>query len=439
VVGGPSALFSAVYGVKNATSLTYMNDQRRHPIAFGSAFHLEEDGPTEAPTTYQPIQFMFAQIKRALLGYVSLSEIEKTGLFPWRTLDWMGWIRHPSHWLAGLRIMYKFQLETMRSDSERKSLLENLAIQCKKNEQAYAELDYALDHKLLLPGSGSIIVARTPDEVSELQDLKTQLEKEDRVLDILTPEEMRKRFDFVPTGLMYAEKTHDRVLSPNFMKLLSDKIKQEGGQVIDGTLTAIYADPQHAGGVAEYTNATREKHYLPYANMILSLGSQPIYDTQDQPVFDIVAARGISSLAYVSLPQGSQLPPALVCGGTNHVIPLTDQPVSVTDHVGKMWDVYLMRMTAGACITPNVSEKDTAQYDGSLALGLVTAVRKTLGDQCRVDPVLVYGCNRQVSQYGQTQWMSPYLGMYIQYGAGGGGLTRAPDHAVKRGKNHDKI
>jgi len=109
-------------------------------------------------------------------------------------------------------------------------------------------------------------------------------------------------------------------------------------------------------------------------------------------------------------------------------------------------------MTASACITPNISEKDSANYDGTAAVGLISSARETL--DCKIEILTVYGCNRQVSEYGQSHWLSPSLndqatsafslqprghdqdlgthrlsnsrGIVIQMGAGGGGLTQGP-------------
>jgi len=50
---------------------------------------------------------------------------------------------------------------------------------------------------------------------------------------------------------------------------------------------------------------------------------------------------------------------------------------------------------------------------------------------------MVFGCNRQVSQHGQTNWINPDSGIYIQYGAGGGGLTRAPDFSQHQGAKEE--
>jgi hypothetical protein len=432
VVGGAPALMSAVSIVKQDKRVTYVNDDRRMPIAFGSAWHLEEDAETEAPTSYKPINFLANQIMRAGTGYVSYSSIEKTGMFPWRTLDWIGWMKHPEKWSVGIRVALAFQLQTMASLEQRKRMLQEVAEQCKANEKFYDALNKEVDGTLLLPGKGSLIVARDANEVADLNAIKINLEKEGRTLDILSREEITKRYGFVPHGLMYGEKTHDRVLSPRFMEILTRHIQKQGGKIINGTLMHVYTDNQQAGGVAEYRTPNGQRNLVPFSRLILSLGSQPILDSNNKPMFDVVAARGVSVLAHVYVPRSYQLPPVIVCGGTNHLTKLSEKPIAIQGEDGKPYDLYLMRMTAGACITPNVSERDAVNYDGTIALGLVTSARQTFGDQCKIEPITVYGCNRQMSQYGQTRWINPFPGVHIQYGAGGGGLTRAPDFADKQ-------
>ncbi|CAF5098850.1 unnamed protein product, partial [Rotaria sp. Silwood1] len=59
------------------------------------------------------------------------------------------------------------------------------------------------------------------------------------------------------------------------------------------------------------------------------------------------------------------------------------------------------------------------------------AIRKTLGESCRIEPLLVHGCNRQVCRHGQITWIEPFPGIHVQYGAAGGGLTRAPDFVAR--------
>ncbi|CAF1575291.1 unnamed protein product, partial [Didymodactylos carnosus] len=316
VVGGPPALITGVSMVKKDKCLTYINDERRIPIAFGSAWHLEQDAETEAPTSYRPTKFLGNQITRATVRYISHASVEQTGLFPWRTIDWIGWIRHPDHWLLGLKVTLAFQLVAMFDD--RITMLKKVAAQCQTNEKFYEKLDQELDGKLLMREKGSIIVARNSEEVSELNTLKEALTIEGRTLKIISKEEMKNRYGFLPNGLMYGEKLHDRVLSSNFMRILSEYIHKQGGKVIDGTLTSVYADNQKVGGIAEYQTPDGQKNLLPFSRLILSLGSQPIISQNNKPLFDVVSARGISVLAHVYVPHGYQLPSVLVCGGTNH-------------------------------------------------------------------------------------------------------------------------
>ncbi|HVT61871.1 MAG TPA: FAD-dependent oxidoreductase [Legionellaceae bacterium] len=423
VVGGVPALMSAAGSIKKDSNVTYINDERRWPIAYGSAWHLEEDAETEAPTTYKPSVFLRTQIYRATVGYVSLASIEKTGLFPWRTLDWMGWIHHPNLWMPGIKLALDFQLAAMAHPEQRQAMLQKLAAQCKANQRFYETLNDEVGGQLLLAGKGSIIVARNEDEVADLLALKENLTKEGRELKLLSKAEMKERYGFVPNGQLYGEKTHDRVLSPNCMTVLKNYIKQHGGKVINGTLTTVYTDHQTPGGVAEYQTPEGQTVFIPFTRLIMSLGSQPILNEKEEPLFDVVAARGVSVLAYAYVPVDFQLPPVMVCGGTNHVTKLDEHAVRVTGKDGRPYDQYLLRMTAGACITPNVSEETSAKYDGSIAVGLIAAVRQTLKD-CSIEPFSVIGCNRQVSNEGQIKQINPFPGIYIRYGAGGGGLTR---------------
>ncbi len=430
-IGGPPALMWATFLAKNKQPITYLNDERRMPIAFGSAWHLEQDAESEAPTAYKPTTFLWNQIIRACIGHSYYSAIKRTGLSPWRSLDWIGWLRHPKAWLTGFRVALRFQLATMQNLSHRQKIIDSVAQQCRENEKFFEELNKEMGRELLMPGHGSIIVARNMDEVTDLHTMQNNLKKERRTLVFLSTQEMLQRYGYTPNGLLFAEKTHDRILSPNFMKLSKAYIERNSGTVINGTLVSIYVDGQNNSGIAEYYLADGQKKFLTFSSATLSLGNQMITDINNKSLFDIVSARGVSALAYVYLPKGYQLPPAIVCGGTNHVTKLSKNPVPISDNDGKSYDLYLVRMTAGACITPTVSEKDAANYDGTTALGLITAVCKTLGDQCKVEPISVYGCNRQMNQYGQTRWINPYPGVSIQYGAGGGGLTRSPDFATQ--------
>ncbi|CAF1635629.1 unnamed protein product, partial [Adineta ricciae] len=374
VVGGPPALISAVHLIQDKNeNLIYLNNFQRIPIANGSAWHLEQDAHTEAPTSYKPTKFLRDQLKRLFIDNISLKEISTTGEFPWRTIDWLGWISHPNHWYRGFKLLAQFQIFTMFHD--RTNLLNDVAKQCFINEKFFDQLDISLNKKLLLDGYGSIIIARNKQEINDLDDLKKSLLKEGRNVDILSKKTILNRYGFIPNGLVFGEKIHDRVLVANFMKILCEYLVKQGRTVIDGTLKTIYYDDSadsQGGGIIRFQNQMGEEKSIKFSRLILSLGSQEIFTKNNKRLYDVVSARGVSMLAHVYIPKGYQLPPVLVCGGTNHATKLSTQPISVNDKE----DLYLMRFTAGACVTPNVSDKRTAFYDESIALGLITSVRK---------------------------------------------------------------
>jgi hypothetical protein len=144
----------------NEGNIMYINDARQIPIADGSAFHLEWDSPSEKPTTFLPSTFMAQQIMRVILPE-RLGDVEKTGHFPWRSLDWVGWIIRPSAWLEGIRLAWEFQKEASADASQLDSVTQDCAARCKANQSFYAQLDEEMKGKLLLPArQGSVIVAR---------------------------------------------------------------------------------------------------------------------------------------------------------------------------------------------------------------------------------------------------------------------------------------
>ena len=438
VVGGMPALMSAVSIAKQDPNLVYIQDTKRIPISYGSAWHIEEDAESEAPTSFRPSQFMAQQMKRAAFGYVSFNSIEKTGLYPWRTLDWIGWITHPMSWAVGIRVALAFQAATTPAPKARLAMLQQLAKQCKANENFYVKLNEEMGGKLLLPGKGGLIIARNADEVADLRTMEKNLEKEGRVLQFFTREEMQTRYGFVPQGLMFAEKTHDRVMSPEANKFLTQHITKLGAKVVDGTLTTIYKDDDHDNGMAEYTTRDGDTKYFYFKRVILSPGNQPIIGTNNKPLYEVVDATGASGLAFVETPIHYKMPRVMVCGGTNHVSQISDEPISIVDEEGNLKHLHLSRLTSSACIRPNVSEKSAVKYDGTTGFGLVKSLQDTLGPQFKVTPIYVRGCGRQVSANGQTAWMEPLPNVHVQYGAGGGGLTRAPDFAIELAEKAEK-
>jgi hypothetical protein len=238
IVGGPPALISGVEFILKEKNSIYLNDSRRIPIANGSAWHLEHDAQTEAPTNYKPTKFLWEQIKRLILQNVSLKNIWKTGEFPWRTIDWIQWISNPDHWFRALKLSFQFQIFILFND--RTKILNDVARQCFLNERYFQELNQILNNKLLFQEHGSIILARNQQEINQLNQLNQYLIQEGRHLNILSKENLFDRYGFIPNGMAFAEKPHDRVLNPNFINILKEYFLKEGGTVIDGTLNTIY-------------------------------------------------------------------------------------------------------------------------------------------------------------------------------------------------------
>jgi len=425
-VGGPPALFTAVASLQEGKKVIYLSNEEGWPIANGSAWHIEEDADAEAPSTYSPVTFMKNQLLRTVMYRESYEEIERTGMFPWRTLDWVGNLKNPGQWLPAFRVATNFYLKNRKGPDFRQAELDTVIKRCRFNEKFYHTLNERLNGRLLLPGSGSIIVARNQAELDDLNAQQQNLVKEGRTLHFLSREDIIKRYGFALEGIAFAEKPHDKVLSPAYKKILSDHIRAQSGTVINGTLVEVFTDGKNAGGFAKYRNADGHEYYLSFGHLIMSLGNQEILDFNNKPLFDLIGATGSSGLALVYTPPHITLPRVTVCGGTNHAPLLSDKPIPVM-HEGKAMNLNLLRFTAGACITPAYRGNEGGDYDSTISLGLVNAVYKTFGSDCQVKPLTVYGCNRMVSQNGQTAWLQPYPGIDAQYGPGGGGLTRAPD------------
>lgn len=437
VVGGPPALLSTAF----ENGVIYINDGRRPPIANASALHLEWDSPSEGPTSSQPVHFMRDQLKRLVFPEF-LADAQRTGHFSWKSLDWISWIQNPSKWLVGARVAIAFQRFTQSGPHP--EVMREVAARAERNQHCYKLLDKLMGHQLLLPGAGSVYIARTPGEKKSLESMQQDLAEEGREFPFLSDQEITKAFgNRRPKGVAFANKIHDSTLSFDFVSQLSARIIQKRGHVIDGHVIAVYTDDPDQGGIVEYRiNATGEKHYTRFQKLVMSLGTQQVLGVDKNPLFDIVAARGVSFTALLHLPEGTKLPAATVCGATNHVTRLAG-PVL---HQGK--NVFLARMTCAACITP---KSDSACYDAVAAIGLRTAVSEVLGGE--VEVLGGRGCSRQVSRYGQIHWLqvnktlkaaargltprgtsedigsslpNKKSGIYIQYGAGGGGLTMGP-------------
>jgi hypothetical protein len=427
--GGPPALIGmallTMLAKKNniELNLAYINDERQRPIWYGSAFHIENDADGEAPTGTTPVQFMIKQIRRALYARVSYAEIQKTGEYPWRNVDWIGILKNPSQWLAAIKVAINFQLEKAEGDLRKLQLLD-IAKECNNNEKLYDELNEALGGKLLLPGKGGIIGAQTPAQVRELEAQKKSLASEGRELRTLSKEEVGK---YPINGIAFAEKTHDRVLSPDAFDLLKNYLKENGGKVINGIVLNDYADNKNANSVVHYQTPDGEEHFLSSHFQMTSYGKQPVIGFDNTPVNDNVTAKGTSGIAAIFTPVGTILPRVFVprAGESDHW-PLLSKKPCVVNYQGEVCEMHILRFTSTATIGPLEQGAEGAWYDGFSSVGSMTALRDAFNSTCKIKPLVMLGCPRVVSKHMQTKTTEVAPGIFDQNGGGGGALTRAP-------------
>ncbi len=427
-VGGPSALMAAIDAREHQNSTMFLCDKDAWPIGRSSALRLEFDEDAEAPNiSMTPLRFMGKQIKRVVKPE-DVAQILETGRYPWRSLSWFECIKHIEQWPEMLGIAAGYQRKTMCSPEERQAELELVSKRCKDAQAYYLKLNKALGGKLLSPVRGSIIVARDEEEFNNLLTMQKKLSAFGHKLTMLTQEQMKER-GFPIIGWGAAEKHHDAVLSPNYNELLSGHLVKQGGTAINGILKEVYIDGKAPGGIAVYTRPDGGVHYQKFGRLVMSLGKHPIHDLNGKPVFDLIGVTGISGLALVISPRKYKLP-SVVLGDTNYMTNLS-QTSNVVYHKGQVCNVNLFRFTSSACITPIKRDPEGAiTYDSDAAIGLVTMIRKSYMPDCDVQILSVLPCTRAVSKFGQTTVEEIYPGVFAQYGAGGGGLTRAPEIVV---------
>lgn len=426
-VGGPTALISSMVNSQTNKSIAYLNNNQKWPVANGSAWHLEEDASTQLfALYYNPIKFIARQLRDILLRRINYDDLNNTGAFTWQTLDWQSWLKRPRQWLDGLLVALSFQLRLLDGESKRQILKNKISKQCLINQTVFEKLNQLLNHELLLPGHGSLIVARNEPEVNNLHNLHHNILQEGKQFNLLDRDAILSRYGFIPQGLAFGEKVHDQVLNANYQQLITHYLKNNGHKVIDGNLINIYTDAKQAGGIAEYQDQGGNMSHIMFKQALLSLGNQQILDINNKPLFHLIGITGVSILAFLYTPPHYKVPLVTVCGGTNHVTCLSVKPVPIVLN-GQDYHLHLLRITAGACVSPRYRGMENANYDRTFGLGVLSAARITFGKACKVDPIAVYGCSRPVSKFGQTTFIEPYPGVHIQFGAGGGGLTRAPE------------
>jgi len=437
-VGGPPALILAAAEAMDGNQDVIYACNNNWQIAYGSAFHVEEDGDAEAPTGLKPRDFIMDQI-RLFFKRKSYEEIEKTGLYPWRTLDVIGFLKHPEEWLSALSVAIKFEKKKSMGPEFRKAEVDKVSEQCVFNEQLFNKLNEEMGGKLLLSGRGGLVIARNEQEIADLEAQKKNLEKEGRTFSDVSPDDLMKKYGFAIKGQAFKVKDHDAVLAGNYKKSLSKYIQEKGGKVFEGTLETIYTNPKKEGGIAKFRTPNGDVKYIPFKRGLLSLGNQAIIASNGKSLFNRIQATGSSGRALVFTPKNTTLPRVGVYGGTNHVTLLSEKPVPVNRN-GKEMDVHVLGFTAGAAVTPANRGKGAGNHDGTISVGLVSSVKDTLGIKDRLgaeandrgngiemEILAVKGCNRVIGENGQTTYIKINNGLTAQVTPGGGGITRAPD------------
>jgi|GEM_PF-4355106 len=450
-VGGPPAAMVALQAALQGKKSLYISDlelaspgKQIRPIWAGAGNHGEADVATEGPAYlagYYPCSF----IGKELLGCLRPKRFSKNPLdpdYPWLSLNLGEWLRNPHQWLTGLRVFWGNALLAWKYDREIRQGIQPEIIRIMekrvRDSGQYLENLNQNTVNILRKPRGSLILACTPKQLANLQGLRENLQKHGQQLKSLSPEEAGKKYGLIPrqtVGMM--EKTHDFIFEADFLKRISEHIKKSGGQVIPHRrLTRVFLDTENnTGGVLEFyeLNASQEKifHYQKFSQAHLSLGATPFTPS----VYDLISVTGVSINALLigaSLHGGP-----LVCGGTNHVVPLLEpRMVPIKDAQGQhiSLPVSFVRLSTGASIGPLDRGKYWYYYDGCHALHLIHRVRESLPQQFKLHILSVTGCNRVIGKDGHQVEIHPrlqingkdFIGerLTIQIGAGGGGLTQ---------------
>ena len=283
--------------------------------------------------------------------------------------------------------------------------------------------------------------------------MRKTLLKQGRQLQKLTQFHVDIKYGYEPQDMAFAvEKSYPRIIHPNFMQMVAKRLENNGNIVINGVVSAVYTDTPNGGGFVEFTTNSTDggeamtKTIIPYSKLVLSLGNQDIVGEDRKPIMDSVYSRSVSGLGVVYLKKGQKLPSSLAIGPRNHVTNVAG-PVRITRDK-KLVDCYLVRMTSGACITPQGSgDNGSTDYDSIAATGLVSAVRRWLDSDMEV--LSIWGVNNRLTEFGEMHWFQANTelkgslglkdvgtsipdsdacesGVFIQLGAGAGAIVQGP-------------
>ncbi len=447
-VGGPPAGMVALEATQLGLPVLYVNDQDRHspdqlrrPIWAGAGNHGEPDSLTEGPAYingYYPFRFILKELLRNALprGY------HRSVLHPdfeWLSLNLSEWLRNPRQWPAAFRVAwgnYQLSKNYLRALGQGKLP----AVLKEMQQRTQASWDYLQTHPELLRGPrGSLLIAYTERQVQNLLQNQAFLKQEGRELRPITPEEAQKKYGLRPrNALCLMEKSQDFLFAPDFQKKICGAIQKQGGEIkTDWRLVRVYLDTdQQEGGVMEFSESLspqkEQLHFRKFSRAHLSLGA-----TSYQPrLYDLISVTGVSMNVLI-LGADFQGGP-LVCGGSNHIVPLLPpcfiEMKNPRSGKNKILPVTFARLCAAGSVSPLDRGKAWYHYDGRHAVHLLHRVRETLPPEMSVQVLSVIGCNRVIGKDGHQVELHPTvcLGkkkirceqLTIQVGAGGGGLTQ---------------
>ncbi|HVY54000.1 MAG TPA: FAD-dependent oxidoreductase [Gammaproteobacteria bacterium] len=441
-VGGPPAATVALQVALNKRNVLYVCDANSHPIWAGAGNHGEPDGLTEAPAYtagHSPFSFIFRELLR-LLRPCPIENIT-TSSFSWLSLNISEWMKHPKEWLSGFQVAYgshrlykKFYRELKKNKVP--GILQKMRERAQLSGQYLNELNKFLGGNLIRTPRGSLLIAYSTKEWANLLKKQALLNQEGLALKPLTKEEVQLKYGFLPRhGIGFLEKRHDFIFQPDFYQNLLNEIKKRGGKVITNQrLNKIWVDtnPPHLG-IMEFVNIDDNSiQHQQFSNAHLSLGAT-LYKPN---LYNLISVTGVSMNALligVALKGG-----AIVCGGTNHIVPLCQPEKILVRRPGSkevtLEDVTLVRLSAAANVSPLNRGVDWYTYNGQHALHLLHQVKKTLPINTELRVLSAYGCNRVIGKDGHQVEIHPQVkakgtniacdNITIQIGAGGGGLTQ---------------
>lgn len=453
-VGGPSAamrtLAEVMEGSKDSlyvtdTHATQQKGKQSRPIMAGAANLFVTDAMTIAPaytSGNKPDGFLYRSLKQ----FINPPRFDKEVMaddYPWLGLNLTDWVKNPSQWGSGLRVMWgNHQLASqyateMKSGAEPKiwPMMRDRA----RNTTDFLEKTDAQLGGIFRQPSGLLI--SVPDEkfLAHVKEEEKALAREGQQLPSIHPYDAKAKYGFAPSNsLTLREKPTARIFDPRFVQNVSTHIKTHGGEVVDHWhLNRVFVDTEkQTGGVLEFTDSASGKgsrHYVRFSEALLSLGSTPF---KPNP-YDLISVSGVSVNALV---RGVKLSGGSIIRGTTvHIVPLAEpKTITIKDpETGeeKQEDVSFVRVTAAGVVGPLNRGQSWYDYDGKHAVFLMNQLRKTLPSNSTASILSVVGCNRLIGKDGRQMEVHPTVmvdgkakvvkTVTVQAGAGGAGLIQS--------------